>query len=219
MLFPLGDDNSSLRSKPIITYGLIGLNAVIFLSEIFGAFDPIRNYGIVPADFFLHTLPYQNFFWTLFLHGGWSHLVFNMLFLYVFGDNVEDNFGKVKFIIFYFIAGICGSLAHVYFNQTSQAPLIGASGAISGILGAYIFLFPNNQIKVFVVGFLFTVRAWIALGIWIALQFFLGVSEYAQNAGAGEGVAHIAHIGGFISGVALVILFRRKKSGEVKVLP
>lgn len=211
MLFPLGDDNSSLRSKPVVTYVLIGANVFIFFLELFGMFDPLRDYGIVPADYFWHTLPYQNFIWTLFLHGGWTHLIFNMLFLYVFGDNVEDNFGTWRFIVFYFIAGICGSVAHIYFNRTSQAPLIGASGAISGVLGAYLLLFPKNQIKVFVVGFLFTVRAWIALGFWIGLQFFLGVSEFAQSAGTGEGIAHIAHIGGFLSGVLLVIFFRRPK--------
>src|SRR5947209_998115 len=117
MLFPIGDESSQPRSKPVITYALIGANVVIFILEFAGVFDPIVNYGVVPADFFSRTLPFQNFFWTLFLHSGWSHIGFNMLFLFVFGNSVEDNFGRIKFLIFYLLAGIGASLAHIYVNQ------------------------------------------------------------------------------------------------------
>ena len=214
MLIPLGDDNSLRRSKPAVTYALIAINIIIYIFERAGYIDPLSKYGVVPSEYFSNNLPYQNFIWTLFLHGSLSHLGFNMLFLYIFGDNVEDNLGKIRYIFFYLLTGTCGTLLHIYLNPESQATLIGASGAISGVMGAYVFLLPNNQIKVFAVGCLFTVRAWIALSIWISMQFYFGFSH--MEGATGSGVAHLSHIGGFVSGVLLVVLTRRK-SGVKKI--
>jgi membrane associated rhomboid family serine protease len=212
MLFPIGDDNSKRRSKPVVTYGLIAANIVIFLLELAGVFDPIESYGVIPTSFANGTLPLQNFLWAIFLHAGWTHIGFNMLFLYIFGDNVEDNLGRVKFLIFYLLCGVGGGLAHAILYPDSFEPMIGASGAIMGVMGAYLFLYPKNKIKVFAYGCLFTVRAWLMVGAYMAVEFFSGFSDLeSYRAGQGnDDVAHFAHIGGFLTGIIVVLFLRRR---------
>jgi membrane associated rhomboid family serine protease len=212
MLFPIGDDNSKRRSKPVVTYGLIASNIFIFLLELIGIFDPIESYGVVPAYFANGTLPLQNFLWSIFLHAGWAHIGFNMLFLYIFGDNVEDNLGRVKFLLFYILCGVAGGLAHAILYPDSFMPMIGASGAIMGVMAGYLLLYPSNRVKIFAYGCLFTVRAWIMVGAYIAIEVFSGFSDLeSYRAGQGtDDVAHFAHIGGFLTGIVVVLFLRRR---------
>jgi membrane associated rhomboid family serine protease len=216
MLFPIGDDNSKRKQKPAITLWLIGANVIIFLLEWTGVIYPIEKYALIPSELASGEMPIQNIFWSMFLHGGWMHLGFNMLYLYIFGDNVEDNLGRSKFLLFYLLCGAGAGLSHGLLYPDSHIPMIGASGAIMGVLGGYIFLYPKNQIKMFAYGCLFSIRAWIAVGLYMFLEFFSGLSEYRayQTGGdSGDDVAHIAHIGGFLTGVLVVVIFRRRGSG------
>lgn len=151
---------------------------------------------------------------TMFLHGGWLHVLSNMLYLWIFGDNVEDRMGHVKFLVFYLISGYIASLAHIILDPASKSPLIGASGAIAGILGAYLVLFPHARVLtlIFIVFFIqiIPIPAVIFLGIWFFLQLMSGTA--GLSAQAAQGVAFWAHIGGFIAGVALVKLFADRDS-------
>lgn len=216
MLFPIGDDNSRRRFRPVVTLWLIGANIVVFLLQLVNIIHPVEAFAIVPSELASGVMPMQNILWYMFLHGGWLHLGFNMLYLYVFGDNVEDNMGKSKFLLFYLFCGIGAGLSHALLFPNSTAPMIGASGAIMGVLAGYIFLFPKNQINVFAIGCLFSLRAWIVIGLYMCIEVFSGVSEYsAYSTGAGgeDNVAHIAHIGGFLTGILVVVFLRRRGSG------
>lgn len=155
--------------------------------------------AVVPAELTLIT--------SMFLHGGWLHLGGNMLFLWIFGDNVEDAMGPVRFLVFYLLCGIAAALAHVAVDPASQIPTVGASGAISGVLGAYLVLHPRAQVLTLFLRFFITLPAFVVLGLWFALQ---AVSATVATGGEGGGVAWWAHIGGFIAGVVLVIPFRRR---------
>jgi membrane associated rhomboid family serine protease len=148
----------------------------------------------------------------MFLHGGWAHLIGNMLYLYVFGDNVEDNFGRARFLLFYLLCGIGATLAQVLVDPASTMPMIGASGAISGVLAAYLFLFPRNRVRVLMGFFFVYVSAWLVLGLWIATQLFAGYTDvFHREAHPEGGVAYFAHIGGFVTGVILVFVFRKRR--------
>jgi len=142
----------------------------------------------------------------MFMHGGWVHLGGNMLYLWIFGDNVEDRFGHAKFALFYFICGIAATMAQVAFNAGSNIPSLGASGAIAGVLGSYLILFPRGQVKVLMGRGVVPMPALVVIGMWIVLQFINGVGSITQSAETG-GVAYMAHIGGFAAGLALTFLF------------
>jgi membrane associated rhomboid family serine protease len=150
----------------------------------------------------------------MFMHAGWAHLLGNMLYLWIFGDNVEDRFGHVKFLIFYLICGLAATFGQLIFNTGSTIPNLGASGAIAGVLGAYIVLFPQGKINVMQGQRAIQVPALIVIGFWFVLQFFSGIGSLANTADTG-GVAYMAHIGGFLAGILLTLLFRGRDKSKV----
>lgn len=207
-MFPIGDDDSSRRTVPVVTYALVALNVLFFFVELSGGDAFIMRWSFVPRRFLAD--PAGNFptlFASMFMHAGWAHLVGNMVYLWIFGDNVEDRFGHVKFIVFYLLCGIAATFAQLAFNAASSVPNLGASGAIAGVLGAYILLFPRGQVRVVMGRGVVPMPALVVIGFWIVLQFVSGVGSIAATANTG-GVAYMAHIGGFIAGCALTFLFR-----------
>src|SRR3990170_3179107 len=207
-MFPIGDDNSSRRIVPLVTYALIALNVLFFFVELSGGDTFIEKWAFVPSRFLAN--PFGDFltlFSSMFMHAGWVHLGGNMLYLWIFGDNVEDRFGHIKFIIFYVLCGLAATFAQLAFSLGSNVPNLGASGAIAGVLGAYILLFPQGKVRVLQGQQVIQVPALIAIGLWIVLQLFSGIGSIADTAQAG-GVAYMAHIGGFVAGFGLTFLFR-----------
>jgi membrane associated rhomboid family serine protease len=209
-MFPIGDDDSQRRTIPVVTYVLIALNVLFFFVELNGGDPFIEKWAFVPARFLAN--PFGDFLTILtsmFMHAGWVHLGGNMLYLWIFGDNVEDRFGHIKFTIFYLVCGLAATFAKLVFSMGSTIPNLGASGAIAGVLGAYILLFPQGKVRVLQGQQVIQVSALIVIGLWIVLQFFSGVASITSAADSG-GVAYMAHIGGFIAGIALTFLFRGK---------
>lgn len=229
-MFPIGDDNSDRTITPYVNYIFIGVNILVFaLLQGFGGNDAFSYaYSLVPKevtsgidltgvqvirDSFGNTgevqhyptsLPvYFNFLSSMFMHGDIMHIFGNMLFLWVFGDNLENLLGHVRFAAFYIACGIAAALAQIVMDTDSVIPMLGASGAISGVLGGYVLLFPKREVRAIMFHFLTTVPAFIAIGIWIGYQLIVG---YLTPAGTG-GVAYAAHIGGFIAGVVLIKIF------------
>jgi membrane associated rhomboid family serine protease len=206
-MFPIGDDNTAERTVPVVTYALIALNVLFFFVELSGGEAFIGTWAFVPRRFFANpAADFPTIFTSMFMHAGWLHLGGNMLYLWIFGDNVEDRFGHVKFIIFYVLCGLAATFAQLMFSVGSNVPNLGASGAIAGVLGAYIVLFPRGQVRVLQGNQVIPVPALIVIGLWIVLQFFSGIGSIA-SAGQG-GVAYMAHIGGFVAGFVLTFLFR-----------
>jgi membrane associated rhomboid family serine protease len=206
-MFPIGDDNTAERTVPFVTYALIALNVLFFFVELSGGEPFIEKWAFVPSRFLANPAgDFPTLFTSMFMHAGWLHLGGNMLYLWIFGDNVEDNFGHLKFIIFYILCGLAATVAQLVFSLGSNVPNLGASGAIAGVLGAYIVLFPKGQVRVLQGQQVIPVPALIVIGIWIVLQFFSGIGSVA-SAGQG-GVAYMAHIGGFGAGLILTFLFR-----------
>jgi membrane associated rhomboid family serine protease len=207
-MMPLGDDNSASRTVPLVTYGLIALNVLVFLLELTGGEALVTQWAFVPSRFLANpTGELLTLFTSMFMHAGWLHLGSNMLYLWIFGDNVEDRFGHVQYLIFYLLCGLAALFAQLAFNMTSNIPNLGASGAIAGVLGAYILLFPGKPVRVLVGNRVAQVSALIVIGGWFILQLFSGVGSIANTADTG-GVAFLAHIGGFVAGFLLTFLFR-----------
>jgi membrane associated rhomboid family serine protease len=210
MLFPIGDDNSTRRTVPMVTYSLIALNVIFFFVEMSGGEPFIKQWSVVPKRFV--TNPGGDLltvFTAMFMHGGWMHLIGNMLYLWIFGDNVEDRFGKVKFLMFYLLCGIGATLAQVAVNPNSSIPNLGASGAISGVLAAYLIMFPKGKVNVLMGRGVVAMPAIFVIGIWIVLQFINGIGAITESAETG-GVAYMAHIGGFVVGLILSFFLRGK---------
>ena len=207
MLFPIGDDNSTRRTVPVVTYGLIALNVIFFFVEMSGGEPFIRQWSVVPRRLVENPAgDFVTIFTSMFMHGGWMHLLGNMLYLWIFGDNVEDRMGQVKFLIFYLLCGIAATVAQVAFSANSTIPNLGASGAIAGVLGAYLVMFPKGQVRVLMGRSVVNMPAVMVLGLWILLQFVNGVGSIANTAETG-GVAYMAHIGGFVAGLVLAKIF------------
>ena len=207
-MLPIGDDDSGRRSVPLVTYVLIALNVLFFFVELSGGDAFIMKWAFVPSRFLANPgADFLTIFTSMFMHAGWVHLGGNMLYLWIFGDNVEDRFGRIKFTIFYLLCGIAATFAQLFFSMGSNVPTLGASGAIAGVLGAYILMFPQQQVKVLMGRIVTPVSALIVIGGWIVLQFFSGIGSIANTADTG-GVAYMAHIGGFIAGFALTFLLR-----------
>ena len=207
-MFPIGDDNSGERSFPVVTYALIALNVLFFLVELNGGDSFIQQWSLVPRRFLANPAgDFPTIFTSMFMHAGWIHLLGNMLYLWIFGDNVEDSFGHAKFLIFYLLCGIAATLAQLVFTATSSVPNLGASGAIAGVLGAYIVMFPRGQVRVMMGRGIIPMPALVVIGFWIVLQFVSGIGSISQSAETG-GVAYMAHIGGFIAGIVLTFVFR-----------
>ena len=211
-MFPIGDDDSSRRTFPLITYFLIALNVLFFFVELSGGNPFIQKWAFVPSRFLAHPSgDFPTLFTSMFMHAGWLHLGGNMLYLWIFGDNVEDRFGHIKFTIFYLLCGLAATFAQLAFSLGSNVPNLGASGAIAGVLGAYILLFPQGKVRVLRGQQVIQVPALIVIGIWIVLQFFSGIGSIANTADTG-GVAYMAHIGGFIAGFVLTFVFRGSRA-------
>ena len=207
-MLPIGDENHEITIFPFITYGLIALNVLAFIYELAlgnGLSRFIMEYGAVPAKITagndLHAL-----FSSMFLHAGWGHIIGNMLFLKVFGDNVEDRMGHWWFLAFYLITGLAASAAHILLDPISTIPSVGASGAISGVLGAYIVMFARNRVMVWLFYTVIAVPAWLMIGFWAAEQFLATVGSVAQTEQTTGGIAYAAHAGGFVAGVMLGLI-------------
>ena len=214
-MFPIGDDNSSRRTVPLVTYALIALNILFFLVELNGGDAFIMQWAFVPSRFLANPVgDFLTLFTSMFMHGGWVHLGGNMLYLWIFGDNVEDRFGHLQFAIFYVLCGLAATFAQLAFSLGSNVPNLGASGAIAGVLGSYILMFPQQQVKVLVGRIVTPVSALIVIGGWFVLQFFSGVASIANTADTG-GVAYMAHIGGFIAGFVLTFLLRGNSTSRL----
>jgi len=226
-MIPLKDTIPSYRT-PYVNYFIIIANFSVFFYELsldgWHLMRFIYNYGIVPQRFFYlsaqgagFTERYLPFFTSMFLHGGWFHILGNMLFLWIFGDNVEDRMGHLRYFLFYLLCGVVAGFFHLYINPSSQVPAVGASGAISGIMGAYFLLFPHSRVITLMPVFFFLtlveIPAFFFIGIWFVFQLFSGAFSLLLR-GAG-GVAWWAHVGGFLAGMGLVFIFtkpRRRRS-------
>jgi rhomboid family protein len=207
-MFPIGDDDTARRTVPVVTYALIALNVLFFFVELSGGEPFIERWAVVPRRLLANPGgDFLTIFTSMFMHAGWLHLGGNMLYLWIFGDNVEDSFGHVKFLIFYLICGIAATLAQLAFSTGSDVPNLGASGAIAGVLGGYILLFPRGQVKVLMGRGVIPMPALIVIGIWIVLQLVSGIGSISASAQTG-GVAYMAHIGGFAAGIILTLLLR-----------
>ncbi|MFZ0310836.1 MAG: rhomboid family intramembrane serine protease [Candidatus Sulfotelmatobacter sp.] len=224
-MLPIRDDQPRY-STPWVNYFLIGLNLVIFFFEF--TLDPrslevlVRQFGVVPShlELFLSGSPRYSlvaivlpFFTSLFLHGSWMHVIGNMWFLYIFGDNVEDYLGHFKYLVFYLLTGVLAMGTHMVMNLHSTAPALGASGAIAGVLGAYFVLYPRARVLTWFFVFVLWVPAWVILGYWFVLNFLSGTATSLAVQGRGNmgGVAFWAHVGGFVSGALLVKVFGERQ--------
>jgi membrane associated rhomboid family serine protease len=234
-VIPYRDENETVRT-PVITFAFIAINALVwFLVQGAGAAQPLLasvcNLGLIPGELTGSATPGtamplgeglacivdpgrapEHVFTSMFLHGGWMHLIGNMWFLWLFGNNVEDSMGRGRFIGFYLLCGIGAAAAQVLADPSSIVPMVGASGAISGVMGAYVVLYPRVRVFTLVpLGFFitsFALPAWVMLGYWMLLQVFGGL---AGPQGEGGGVAFWAHVGGFVAGVVLIKLFARRE--------
>lgn len=219
-------DSVPSRSFPIVNWSLIGANIFCFyLLLSYGPYaqEIVFRLGLVPARFYTHPGPAElsTIFTSMFLHGGWIHLASNMLALYIFGDNVEDSMGSIRYLVFYLTCGVIAACVHMHFNPTSTIPTIGASGAISGVLGAYLVLFPRARvltlIPIFFFPWFFEIPAVFFLLIWFYSQLFNGTLAVVSGSSAFGGVAWWAHVGGFLAGVVLVFFFTAKRKKTRKV--
>jgi membrane associated rhomboid family serine protease len=211
-MIPLRDVIPS-RTPPIVTTAIIIVNALVFVFELTLPQPQLRalfqQFGLVPAHLVLPTV-----LTSMFLHGGWLHVIGNMWCLWIFGDNVEDRMGHARFLVFYILCGTLAAAGQVFVQPASQVPTVGASGAIAGVMGAYLVLYPRSRILTLIPIFVFIqiieIPAVYFLLFWFVIQFFSGVGALATSAGdAAGGVAFWAHVAGFISGMAGVLLFRR----------
>ncbi len=223
-MIPLKAENPA-KKIPIFNILLISANILVFIYQnyfVSGGSEPLFfRLGCIPYEFthFVDIEPPAlipvplTILTAMFMHGGWIHLLSNMLFLWVFGGNIEDILGHLKYLSFYIICGVAASLFHIITNIDSQIPSIGASGAIAGVMGAYVFLFPTARIKTLLILVIFIqvvrIPAIILLGYWILIQVLSGLAEFGSK--AGSGIAWFAHIGGFITGFIIIIIFRKRR--------
>jgi membrane associated rhomboid family serine protease len=218
-MFPVGDDRVEGGPAAVATFAFIALNVLAFLVELAQPSDAalqsfIQAWGVVPREYSsVRDLPpaiplpfWSTLLTSMFLHAGWMHLGGNMLYLWIFGDNIEKVMGAARFVIFYLVCGLAASAAHIAFGPGSTTPAVGASGAISGVLGGYLVLFPRNRVRVLTRGGLVSVPAVVVLGFWIVIQLLSGIGSMATTSETGGGVAYMAHIGGFVAGLVLVKL-------------
>lgn len=214
-MFPIGDSDVEGAGLELATIGLVIVNVAVFIAEVTVFRPELREffdqYGVVPAQV-LQGQQLYSFLTSMFVHGGWFHLISNMVFLWIFGDNVEVALGKLTYLVFYLLGGIAASLTHVFVSPSSSLPSVGASGAIGAILGAYVVMFPRSQIRVLLLfGFFLVVRritAILFLGIWFVMQFFSGIASLGAETAQTGGVAVWAHVGGFVFGLLVGFLFR-----------
>lgn len=233
-MFPIGDDNTGRQTTPFVVYAFVAVNVIVFLLEVWSEYRLVYSYAAIPLEIttgedlvrpvrlaggdVIPQLPgpvpiYLTILTSMFMHGGIMHILGNMLYLWIFGDNIEDNFGHLKFLAFYLICGVVAALAHILVDPTSVIPTVGASGAIAGVLGAYLVMFPRNRVRSIVpLGFLLTtveLPAVVVLGFWIVIQIISQYTAFTDVALSRGGVAYMAHIGGFAAGLLLSFFFRR----------
>lgn len=214
-MVPIGDDNSNRRTVPVVTYALIAANVLFFLVELYGGDPFIEKWAFVPTRFLANPGgDFLTIFTSMFMHAGLAHLAGNMLYLWIFGDNVEDRFGHIKFFIFYLLCGIAAMFAQLAFSAGSNVPNLGASGAIAGVLGSYLVMFPKGQVKVMQGQRTIPVPALVVIGGWFVLQLVSGFGSIAATTASTGGVAYLAHIGGFIAGLLLTFLFRGRSGTQ-----
>jgi membrane associated rhomboid family serine protease len=251
MLFPIADENSDRRITPLVNYVLIAINILVFVflqglgsndkftyafstvpAEIVTGKDIVTRHPVAIDEFTGQTLEvpgleptpipvYLTLITSMFMHGGIAHIFGNMLFLWIFGDNIEDRLGHFRYLIFYLVCGVLAGLAHVFSTvafagentESMLIPSLGASGAISGVLGGYLLLFPTRRVMVMISWFVTAVPAFIAIGLWFIFQLISGLGVLGSGSKAG-GVAYAAHIGGFIAGLALIKIFEIGRSQE-----
>jgi membrane associated rhomboid family serine protease len=241
MVMPLRDDDTDRRTVPVVTYALIAVNILVWLIELGLGEKFINGYSTVPFEIThgrdlvgmqtihaggqsipIHLYPgptpiYLTLLTSMFMHASWLHIGGNMLYLWIFGDNIEDRIGHVKFLLFYLVCGLAASAADILFKTDSVIPSLGASGAIAGVLGAYLVLFPQRKVRVLVSRQVVNMPAFMVLGLWILLQIFSQISVVGGEAG---GVAYMAHIGGFIAGIVLIFLLGGRRAPPPReVLP
>ena len=230
-MIPIGDDDSDRTSAPIVNYILICINILVFIMfQGMGGNEAFTlSYATVPQEILTGTdittnglgltpIPvYLTLITSMFMHGSIAHIGGNMLYLWIFGDNLENRMGHMKYLVFYLLTGVIASLTHVfassYFGNDLLVPSLGASGAISGVLGGYIILFPKNSVRVLFIGSILRVPAFVTLGLWIGLQILSGWGSIGAHGG---GVAYFAHIGGFLSGMLMVKFFATKVQAPVE---
>lgn len=229
MFLPIGDDNSQRRVFPFITYLILGINIWVWFLELRFGDDFIYAYSSIAreitsnidligsfkidtpigAQYIEHTpgpSPIQlTLLSSMFMHGSWMHIIGNMLYLLIFADQIEDRFGHIKFLIFYLVVGLAGSVAHIVADPNSVIPSLGASGAIAGVLGSYLVLFPHNRVKVFIYNRVSYLPAYIVLALWGVMQV---VGQLQDINGQSSGVAYMAHIGGFVAGIILTPILK-----------
>lgn len=214
-MMPLGDDNSLRKTTPIVTYILVAMNILFFLLELSGGEAFIKQWAFIPKRFSANPSgDFPTLFTSMFMHGGWLHLAANMLYLWIFGDNVEDRLGKVKYLFLYLLSGIAASFAQYVFSPHSDIPNVGASGAIAGVLGAYVLFFPGQKVNVLMGRSIVAMQSILVIGFWFFLQFVSGVGSLYSTAQDTGGVAYMAHIGGFIAGLAVALVFRLTEQKE-----
>jgi len=216
-MIPIGDLNPR-RHLPLATILIIALNVAVFFYQLLLPEDALNHFvlsaGVVPYEV-THSFGMPvvgDLLTSMFLHGGWMHIISNMLYLWIFGDNIEDRMGMLAYVVFYLVAGVGASLAQVLIAPNSQLPTIGASGAIAGVLGAYLVLFPRTRVRTLVLAFRFVrmmeLPAGVVLGLWFVLQIFSGLASITTMASGG--VAWFAHIGGFVIGLLAGAFFRKR---------
>lgn len=228
MFIPIGDDNSARRSFPIVTWALVAVNAYVWFLELSKGERFLASYAAIPYEITTGTdllvtkylsvggeqIPLKNgpgpqpiqltLLTSMFMHASWMHIIGNMVYLLIFGDQIEDRLGKLKFLFFYLAAGIAAGLAQVWATPLSPLPCVGASGAIAGVLGAYLILYPSNSVRVLIFRSVVYLPAFFVLGMW----GFMQVAGHLGTPGEQGGVAYMAHIGGFIVGLATSVLMR-----------
>jgi len=224
-MIPIRDE---IRTKriPYVNYALIAINIIVFMTMFVNpqkAEAIVMEHALIPAEvtqnFSLGVI--KNFFTAMFMHAGWLHLVSNMLYLWIFGDNIEDRLGHLGYLLFYLGAGVFASILHVVFNVNSVVPTLGASGAIAGVLGAYLVFYPSSRVYTFIpFGFFMRLRplpAVLVLGLWFVTQFFSGLGSMVSTAQGG--VAYWAHIGGFVFGLLIALFLKGRVKEPVPAPP
>jgi membrane associated rhomboid family serine protease len=232
MFIPLGDDNTDRHLTPVVVYALILVNALVWFLQLSQGDPFTMGYATVPREIStgqdliglqriivggeahpLRHYPgptpiYLTLVTAMFMHGSWMHIIGNMVYLIIFGDQIEDRLGHGKFLAFYLLCGLAAGLAQVVYQPASIIPCLGASGAIAGVLGAYLVIHPRNQVRVLVLRAIVHLPAVVVLGGWFLLQVFSQIT--VVGGGAGGGVAYMAHIGGFVAGVVMILIFGRQ---------
>ena len=221
MFFPVGDDQVVGGHKPLFSYSFLVINILVFLYQLSlsseGCAAFVYQFGTIPQEI-VTGQDYYTLLTNMFLHAGFMHILGNMLFLWVFADNIEATIGNLNFLVFYLLGGLAASLTHIYLNPVSEIPAVGASGAIAAVLGAYMVLFPQNKIKIrFLLFKPFVMPAIIVLGMWFGSNLFSGIGSLGPESAQTSGTAWWAHIGGFVFGLIIGFLAKNtymKKSGD-----